>query len=67
MSKTEKIDLKNATDECAKLMSEYPKIRFGLLHGKMKPTEKDEIIAPCLEKDILRGRELANEPRDWAL
>ncbi len=29
------------------------------------PPEKDETIAPYLEKGILRGRELAGEPRDW--
>ncbi len=27
--------------------------------------DRDETIAPYLEEDILRGRELAGEPRDW--
>jgi ATP-dependent DNA helicase RecG len=44
VEESEKIDLKNASDECAKLQIEYPHIRFGLLHGKMKPAEKDEVM-----------------------
>lgn len=44
VEESEKIDLKNATEECAKLQLEFPKIRFGLLHGKMKPAEKDEVM-----------------------
>lgn len=44
VEESEKIDLKNASDECAKLMAQFPKIRFGLLHGKMKPAEKDEVM-----------------------
>lgn len=52
VEESEKIDLKNATDECAKLMSEYPKIRFGLLHGKMKPAEKDEVMTQFREHKL---------------
>jgi ATP-dependent DNA helicase RecG len=44
VEESEKIDLKNATEEYEKLKVEFPKIRFGLLHGKMKPVEKDEIM-----------------------
>ena len=44
VEESEKIDLKNATEEYEKLKIEFPKIRFGLLHGKMKPIEKDEIM-----------------------
>ncbi|MFN3455651.1 MAG: ATP-dependent DNA helicase RecG [Pseudobdellovibrio sp.] len=44
VEESEKIDLKNATDEYEKLKSQFPKIRFGLLHGKMKPQEKDEMM-----------------------
>jgi ATP-dependent DNA helicase RecG len=44
VEESEKIDLKNATEEYEKLKVEFPKIRFGLLHGKMKPAEKDEIM-----------------------
>ncbi len=44
VEESEKIDLKNATDEFEKLKNQYPKIRFGLLHGKMKPAEKDVVM-----------------------
>ncbi len=44
VEESEKIDLKNATEEFEKLKVQFPHIRFGLLHGKMKPVEKDEIM-----------------------
>jgi ATP-dependent DNA helicase RecG len=44
VEESEKIDLKNATEEFEKLKVQFPKIRFGLLHGKMKSVEKDEIM-----------------------
>ncbi len=44
VAESEKIDLKNATDEAEKLKTEFPDIRIGLLHGKMKSQEKDDIM-----------------------
>lgn len=44
VEESEKIDLKNATEEYEKLKAQFPKVRFGLLHGKMKPAEKDEVM-----------------------
>lgn len=44
VEESEKIDLKNAVEEFERLKCEYPAIRFGLLHGKMKSQEKDEIM-----------------------
>lgn len=44
VEESEKIDLKNATEEYETLKNQFAKIRFGLLHGKMKPHEKDEIM-----------------------
>lgn len=44
VEESEKIDLKNATDEFEKLKTQFPKLRFGLLHGKMKPQEKEDIM-----------------------
>jgi ATP-dependent DNA helicase RecG len=44
VEESEKIDLKNAVEEYEKLKSEFPKIRFGLLHGQMKPVEKEEMM-----------------------
>jgi len=44
VEESEKIDLKNAMDEYEKLKEQFPKIRFGLLHGKMKPDDKDKVM-----------------------
>lgn len=44
VEESEKIDLKNATEEYEKLKAQFPKICFGLLHGKMKPAEKDAVM-----------------------
>lgn len=52
VEESEKIDLKNATEEYEKLKAQFPKIRFGLLHGKMKPQEKDEIMQQFREHKI---------------
>lgn len=52
VEESEKIDLKNATDEYEKLKSQFPKIRFGLLHGKMKSAEKDAVMTEFREHKI---------------
>lgn len=52
VEESEKIDLKNATEEYEKLKVQFPKVRFGLLHGKMKPAEKDEIMNQFREHKI---------------
>ena len=52
VEESEKIDLKNATEEFEKLKHQFPKIRFGLLHGKMKPQEKDEIMTQFRNHEI---------------
>jgi ATP-dependent DNA helicase RecG len=52
VEESEKIDLKNATDEYEKLKIAFPKVRFGLLHGKMKPIEKDEVMNQFREHKI---------------
>lgn len=44
VEESEKIDLKNATEEYESLKTQYPDIRWALLHGRMKPTEKEEIM-----------------------
>ena len=41
---SEKIDLKNATDEFEKIKRDLPEARVGLIHGKMKSEEKDLIM-----------------------
>lgn len=44
VAESEKIDLKDAISEFEKLQQQFPKVRMGLLHGKMKPAEKDEVM-----------------------
>jgi ATP-dependent DNA helicase RecG len=52
VEESEKIDLKNATDEFEKLKNQFPKIQFGLLHGKMKPAEKEAVMTEFREHKI---------------
>ena len=52
VEESEKIDLKNATDEFEKLKNQFVKIRFGLLHGKMKSAEKELIMTQFREHKI---------------
>jgi ATP-dependent DNA helicase RecG len=44
VEESEKIDLKNAVEECDKLRIQFPDLKIGLLHGKMKPAEKEEVM-----------------------
>lgn len=44
VEESEKIDLKNAVEEYEKLKAEFPQLKIGLLHGRMKPIEKEEIM-----------------------
>jgi ATP-dependent DNA helicase RecG len=52
VEESEKIDLKNATEEYEKLKLQFPEVRFGLLHGKMKPVEKDAVMQEFREHKI---------------
>ena len=52
VEESEKIDLKNATAEFERLKTEFPKIRWALLHGKMKSTEKEEIMNAFKNKEF---------------
>lgn len=44
VAESEKIDLKDAISEYEKLQQQFPKLAMGLLHGKMKPQEKEEVM-----------------------
>lgn len=44
VDESEKIDLKNAIQEHEEISNMFPEFQVGLLHGKMKPKEKDEIM-----------------------
>lgn len=52
VAETEKSDLKNATDLRDRLAEYYPDISFGLVHGKMKPKEKDDIVERFVAGEI---------------
>lgn len=44
VEESEKIDLKNAMTEFETLKMEFPDNQLGLLHGRMKPDEKDAVM-----------------------
>lgn len=52
VEESEKIDLKNAVEEFDKLKSQFPDLNMGLLHGKMKPAEKDEVMSRFRKGEI---------------
>ena len=46
VEETDKSEAKAAVDEHARLQKEiFPDLRLGLLHGRLKPDEKDEVMA----------------------
>lgn len=52
VEESEKMDLKDAVSEFERLQQEFPKIKFGLLHGKMKPVEKDEVMQRFRDNEV---------------
>lgn len=44
VEESEKLELKDAISAVEKLRQDYPEMRFLLLHGKMKPEEKDAVM-----------------------
>ena len=45
IEESEKLDLRNATEMYETLSTEvFPEFKLGLLHGRMKPAEKDEVM-----------------------
>ena len=52
VAETEKSDLENAEELAEKLKSAYPQIKVGLIHGKMKAKDKDEIMSGFSKGDI---------------
>lgn len=55
VEESEKMDLKNAVEEFEKLNTAFPEVNFGLLHGRMKPAEKEEVMSDFRERkfDVL--------------
>ncbi len=44
IEESETMDLKNALEEFERIQTEFSKYRVGLLHGRMKSTEKDQVM-----------------------
>jgi ATP-dependent DNA helicase RecG len=44
IEESEAMDLKNALEEFEKVKKDFPEFQVGLLHGRMKPAEKDEVM-----------------------
>jgi ATP-dependent DNA helicase RecG len=49
IEKSDKLGVKSATEEAENLSRVYPKRKVGLLHGKMKPSEKEKVMADFKE------------------
>ena len=52
IEESEAIDLKNATEEFEKLKNIFSEYKLGLLHGKMKQAEKEEIMNQFRRSEI---------------
>jgi len=52
IEETEKMDLNNAKDISMHLELIFPDFRVGLIHGKMKPKEKDEVMEKFVAHEI---------------
>ena len=53
VSESEKVDLLSATEEFERLRKEaFPQRRVGLLHGQLRPAEKNEVMRSFLAGDL---------------
>ena len=53
IEESEKVDLKAATTEFEHLQSDvFPDLKLGLLHGRMKSEEKEDVMLKFKERDI---------------
>lgn len=52
VEESEKIDLADATQGAQQLAARFPKARVGLVHGRMKPDEKDAMMAAFRAHEI---------------
>ncbi|NBD09362.1 ATP-dependent DNA helicase RecG [Corallococcus silvisoli] len=52
VEESEKLDLEDATQGAAKLQQVFPSASVGLLHGRMKPEEKDAVMEAFRDKRI---------------
>lgn len=52
IEESEKLDLKAATKEFEQLQGIFPDFRLGLLHGRMKTEEKDDIMRRFKDREL---------------
>jgi ATP-dependent DNA helicase RecG len=53
VEESEMVEARAAVDEHARLSSEvFPDLRLGLLHGRMRPAEKDEVMIAFREREL---------------
>jgi ATP-dependent DNA helicase RecG len=52
IEESEKVDLQTALDTHARLQAQLPELRIGLVHGRMKPAEKQAVMAAFQANEI---------------
>jgi ATP-dependent DNA helicase RecG len=52
IEESETLDFKNAVEEFEKVKAEFPQFKVGLLHGRIKPAEKDAVMAAFRKNEI---------------
>lgn len=52
VEESEKMDLKDALTQFENLQKQFPQIKFGLLHGKMKSSEKDDVMTQFRQQEV---------------
>jgi ATP-dependent DNA helicase RecG len=52
VEESETLDISSAVSMYENLEAQFPQFRIGLLHGRMRGKEKDEIMTAFLNKEI---------------
>ncbi|MCA2998981.1 MAG: ATP-dependent DNA helicase RecG [Rhodocyclaceae bacterium] len=52
IEESEKLQLQTAVDTFERISTEFPDLRVGLVHGRMKPAEKNEVMQKFIANEI---------------
>ncbi len=52
IEESEKLQLQTAVDTFERISTEFPELRVGLVHGRMKPAEKNDVMQRFVANDI---------------
>jgi ATP-dependent DNA helicase RecG len=52
IEESDKLQLQTAVDTFERIRTDFPDLRVGLVHGRMKPAEKNEVMAQFLANQI---------------